>query len=144
VAPRTLGPRSARLALETLGVSEREADARRARARAMARWVEAQGSADLRVPRVQDGSEPGGLRLPVSASPEVRGRLLERGRAVGIMPGYPLPLPELPPLKPHIAESRCFPGAEALAERLVTLPTHSLLRDSDMSLIAVLLRDADG
>ena len=144
VAPRALGPRSARLALETLGVSEREADARRARTRAMARRVEALGSADLRVPRVQDGSEPGGLRLPVVASPEVRGRLLERGRALGIMPGYPLPLPELPPLEPHIVEARCFPGAEALAERLVTLPTHSLLRDSDMSLIAVLLRDADG
>jgi dTDP-4-amino-4,6-dideoxygalactose transaminase len=78
------------------------------------------------------------------ASPEVRGRLLERGRALGIMPGYPLPLPELPPLEPHIAEARCFPGAEALAEHLVTLPTHSLLRDADMSLIAALLRDADG
>ena len=46
--------------------------------------------------------------------------------------GIPFPLPELAPLQPfHVGAASAFPGAERLAQRLVTLPTHSLMRRGD-------------
>ena len=144
VAPSFASPLSARLALQTLEISRREATARRARAREMVARIEAERNGGIRVPAAHGRSEPGNLRLPLLASPAARRHLLARGRVLGVMPSYPRPLPELPSLKPHIAEEATFPGARALAERLVTLPTHSLLTESDMSRIVQLVRATDG
>jgi dTDP-4-amino-4,6-dideoxygalactose transaminase len=142
--PRRIAPLAARLAVETMGAAEAEAEARRTRAKVLAERLREDAPASLRVPRADDRSEPGSIRFPVLASRRARARLLDRGRALGIMPGYPRPLPELPPLLPHIVGREPHEGATALAEALVTLPTHSLLSPGDLSRIFALLRDADG
>ena len=74
---------------------------------------------------------PGYLRLPVllpdgiSGFPSVR-----RANALGIARGYPAPLMDLAPLQPfHVGAASAFPGAERLVQELVTLPTHSLMRE---------------
>ena len=144
VTPRALSRRSARLALETLELSTREAESRRHRAQAMVDFVRETRSGQLRVPPAHGSSEPGYLRLPMLATAGPRRLLLERGRALGIMPGYPVALPELPPLISHVADESTHAGANALVERLVTLPTHSMLTGGDMSRILALLRAADG
>lgn len=143
VAPRRLHPISARLAMETLEAAEAEANARRARARALLDRLSQRAGASFRVPRPHSESEPGAVRLPVLASPAARRHLLARGRALGIMPSYPRPLPELPPIEAHISGSSAYPGAKALAEGLVTVPTHSLLSARDVNRILALFGDQD-
>jgi len=87
------------------------------------------------------GAVPGYLRLPFLASEEaadvLRGR---RARALGIMPGYPLPLPELGAAEPDSAGSRLpYPGAEELVRRLFTFPTHGRLDPTSLKRLAELV-----
>jgi dTDP-4-amino-4,6-dideoxygalactose transaminase len=59
------------------------------------------------------------------------------------MRSYPHPLPRLPALAPHLSgPERRWPGAEELAAKLVTLPTHSRLAPGDLSAIVHLLAPA--
>lgn len=79
-------------------------------------------------------ARPGYLRLPLVASATAR-RLAESrpARRLGIMPGYPLPLAKLPGFGSRCVNAALeFPGATELAERLITLPTHSLLSPADL------------
>lgn len=71
--------------------------------------------------RVDPSAEPGYLRLPALD----RGGDREAGRALGVMPSYPRPLATLEPLKPLLRDADPLPGSVHLAERLLTLPTHS-------------------
>ncbi len=81
------------------------------------------------------GSVPGWLRLPVlfsrqAASPAA----LRAGRPLGVMPAYPKPLGELSGFRTRVRNSgEPHPGAEMLATRLVTLPTHGLLHGADLA-----------
>jgi dTDP-4-amino-4,6-dideoxygalactose transaminase len=77
---------------------------------------------------------PGYLRLPLLAQGNTRKAVLTRAALrLGIAPGYPLPLSKLPGFAQHcINGDEPFPGAEYLAERLFTLPTHELLTDGDV------------
>lgn len=89
----------------------------------------------VQLPCVADRAEPIYLRLPLLVDSEARrerlfGRLWAAGIGVGRMyeqtlAGY---FPELA-VKP-------FPGADALATRLLTLPTHHHLTQSDISTIS--------
>lgn len=77
--------------------------------------------------------EPVYLRLPVLV-PD--GRPSEEYPELGIVRSYPAPLSAIPGLGPHlVAGSRRYPGAERLAERLVTLPTHQYVTDQDRARI---------
>jgi dTDP-4-amino-4,6-dideoxygalactose transaminase len=84
------------------------------------------------------------LRLPVlCSSPKERNRLCEAGRraGLGIVPMYPSALNGIPALAGLIGHNR-YPGAEAVAERLLTVPVHPLVSDSDIAAIRRLLADA--
>jgi dTDP-4-amino-4,6-dideoxygalactose transaminase len=141
---RRMSATAARLAAATVQDAESEAEGRRARARVLADELRSLAAPHLRIPSVGSGTEPGSIRLPVLVSGRGRARLLREGRALGIMPGYPLPLPELPPLAAKIVGRQPYPGAATLAQTLVTVPTHSLLSLGDMHRIVTLLREADG
>ena len=120
----------------TLDLQEEEADRRRAHAARLRRAVER--SPGLRAMTPPEGSRPGWLRFPVVAeTPGAKSRLGgRRARRHGIMPGYPEPLSQLQGFR-----HRCrnvgtrFPGAEELASRLFTLPTHGRLREEDVERI---------
>ncbi len=94
----------------------------------------------------QRGARPIHLRFPVlprddngpwpdPASPACR--------RLGISRGFPLSLADLPALRPHLAggpDSGGFSGARMLARRLLTLPTHDLVREADCRAVCALLR----
>ena len=79
--------------------------------------------------RPPEGGSAGFLRLPVRLSRGLAG-FDDRRRALrlGVAPSYPAPLGALGPVQARLAWPRSdCPGAEELAQRLVTLPTHSFL-----------------
>ena len=82
--------------------------------------------------RVPDGGEAGYLRLPLVLSASVRG-LGNVVKRLGVMPGYPQALIDLKGFGERtLLPDAPYPGARLLAERLLTLPTHSLLAASDL------------
>jgi dTDP-4-amino-4,6-dideoxygalactose transaminase len=93
-----------------------------------------------------DGAEPAYLRFPVLARNGVTRRaLLEalKTRNLGVSPAYPSTLAEIAALAPSVepAPGR-LTGARAVAERLLTLPTHPFVRDSDVARICEVLASA--
>ncbi len=104
------------------------------------------GGADLAAIAPLPGALPVYPRFPVLLAPRNAGLPAPRGveasgvsrgrangpcalgggaRALGISPGHPLALHEIPDLARHLVEpARAYPGAELLARHLVTLPTH--------------------
>lgn len=110
-------------------VSLRAAEARRSRAAQL--FAEIQRSSGVRAVAVPEAGVPGYLRLPVLArSAEAARRLSSRrARRLGIMPGYPRTLDDLPALPerepaPPGEPTRDYPGARSLTRRLFTLPVH--------------------
>lgn len=88
-----------------------------------------------------EGTLPGWLRFPVVLHANSRERTGDQSfRQLGIMPGYPRPLPELPQLLARQATTRQWPGAAVLAGQLVTLPTHRWVAASDIDSAVALLR----
>jgi dTDP-4-amino-4,6-dideoxygalactose transaminase len=84
-------------------------------------------------PRVPDGAAPSWLRLPVLPAGAARPATVGRARRLGIMPGYPRALADLRGFGGRVGNADWgFPGARTLAERLITLPTHSRLRERDL------------
>lgn len=77
----------------------------------------------------------GYLRYPVvTGSPELRIRLLEQAGRFGVAPGYPTTLAELAVARDRMVHARGgLSGSEALASRLITLPTHPRLSGTDAS-----------
>lgn len=80
----------------------------------------------------------GYLRYPVlAAGTHLRSAAARR---LGVAPGYPMGLEELPALAPHVLNKADeWPGAKRLIAELVTLPSHSLLRDCDFHRLRKLL-----
>src|SRR5512146_3017734 len=111
----------------TLASTDREAPSRRAHAE---RLLERLGGAgkNLATAPLPPGGVPGYLRLPVLAQDASRRRLASRAaRHLGIMPGYPATLSELPGFGTRVRNgSGGFPGARRLAASLFTFPTHGL------------------
>jgi dTDP-4-amino-4,6-dideoxygalactose transaminase len=88
---------------------------------------------------VEDGT-PGYLRLPAllrdKADPAIASLLQH-----GVARGYPAPLSDLPVFgRRTVAVPENTPGARALADRLITLPTHALVREGDLAAIEAWLR----
>jgi hypothetical protein len=54
------------------------------------------------------------------------------GKDLGILPGYPIPLARLPGFAERLRQVTPTPGAALLAERLHTIPVHSLMTPSDI------------
>ncbi len=115
----------------TLPLGDSEAKIRRANA---ARLLASRGS-QLTSAHLPAGVEPGYLRLPLLATPKVRAAAVLAGaRRLGVMPGYPRALCDLPGFAERVVnKADAFPGARMLASRLITLPTHSLLTGADLA-----------
>jgi dTDP-4-amino-4,6-dideoxygalactose transaminase len=129
--PRAIPVACARVASENWDAALAEAAVRRSHA---ARLLPALGPGLMPV-QAAAASEPGYLRLPVLASPSARSAAAE-ARRLGVMPGYPLSLADLPGFNRVVNSSSGFPGARELAQRLLTLPTHRLLSDGDLRRLA--------
>ncbi|MBM3320991.1 MAG: DegT/DnrJ/EryC1/StrS family aminotransferase [Candidatus Eisenbacteria bacterium] len=102
-------------------------------------------SKGVRIPIPLPGSAPAYLRFPVLVPPEKRGEILRRGRPLGIGPSYPAPIARIPGLpRGALAGEPSLPGCEEIAQRVVTLPTHPLVTETDRAKIAALLREVCG
>jgi len=83
------------------------------------------------------------LRVPVLAStPAQKQRLqaLSKRFGLGMSAAYPAAVSDIPELRPYL-DGRQFPAAAALAERLLTLPTHQWLREKDKATLATVCRE---
>ena len=93
-------------------------------------------SREVEAVRSIDGGEPGYLRFPVLTRGERRD-----APTLGIASAYPKPLSLEPEIQPILAESsEPLHGAHELARRLVTLPTHHLVRTRDLADLSSWLR----
>jgi dTDP-4-amino-4,6-dideoxygalactose transaminase len=127
---RGLSAMSAEILLRSEPAAAREAATRKANARRLSDLL----PRGLRPITPHPDGEAGFLRYPI---------LLDRGmdsfgdvaaaERLGIAPSYPLPLTKLAPLSTRLRHSVSLPGAETLARRLVTLPTHSRLGSRDLA-----------
>jgi perosamine synthetase len=142
--PSVLSRASAAALLATHSAAKAEAKARRKNAESLVLLLRRCKNAT--VISGPSGATPGYLRLPIRVQGG-RSALAQESRAarLGIAPSYPIPLSELAPLANSLAGAeRSWPGARVLARDLVTLPTHSRLRSSDLQEIAALFGGAAG
>lgn len=129
-APRGASCASLGAASRTRRWIETESDVRRANgARLLAA---ARASRKVQTVEALHGASAGFLRLPVLRVAE-GGTALGRAQRLGILPGYPRALCELPGFRQRVQNREDdFSGARDLAARLVTLPTHSRLSEGDI------------
>lgn len=79
-----------------------------------------------------EGTLPGWLRFPVMLKDATRAKAASSSlRYLGVAPGYPTPLPELPVFRASTAPAQ-WPGATRLAAQLVTLPAHRWVTPGDI------------
>ena len=139
---RALTRAAAAMLQETRAAALQEAGERRVRAERLLEVVEK--SRQVRRIMPPAGAQPGYLRLPLRVRRPILARLRHpRAARLGVAPGYPMVLAELPALRARVARpwrDRRWPGADALVRELVTLPTHSLLADDDVQELEALLR----
>lgn len=122
---------SAALLRQTLDAAALESVARREVA---SYWSKALPVAlSSRAPSVLSGGVAGYLRYPLRLREDTVRRATDvDGRRAGIARSYPRPLGQLPAVAARLIEPDvAFPGADALARQLVTLPTHSRLSAKD-------------
>jgi dTDP-4-amino-4,6-dideoxygalactose transaminase len=87
-----------------------------------------------------EGTLPGWLRLPVILHGANGAKsTASRFRHLGIAPGYPRCLPELPAFRAG-AGSASWPGASRLTSQLLTLPTHRWVTADDVTHLRSALR----
>jgi perosamine synthetase len=120
-------------------IAEAESAIRRINAERISKYVASSDFADLFEPPAR--SAPGYLRLPVIASESETSPLATRqAKALGVMPGYPTTLADLPHFTRRCRnQAEDLTGARTLAKRLFTLPTHSRLSARDMDRLRSLL-----
>jgi dTDP-4-amino-4,6-dideoxygalactose transaminase len=119
--------RTATLVRAALELEGKESAARSTRAQRMQQLLPA--SAALSLP---PHAVAGYLRMPVLLK-RTEGRGERSSREMGIEPGYPLALCDLPGFtRASARDGGPWSGARALAARLVTLPVHSRVDDSDL------------
>jgi perosamine synthetase len=108
-------------------------DADRVRRAARAWWYteRLEGMPTVRVVHPIAGAEPGYLRFPIlDATPGMAGR--SPAPRLGVVRSYPRPLGEEPAIAAVLAPREPpMPGARAICERLLTLPTHAAVTDRD-------------
>ncbi|HEY0304865.1 MAG TPA: DegT/DnrJ/EryC1/StrS family aminotransferase, partial [Longimicrobiales bacterium] len=132
--PRALARASTRMLRANWSSAHAEAATRRHNAERLN--AAARASAAWQPIRVAPQAQPGYLRLPLIPSSTRDAAVMESGAKLGIMPGYPETLLSLAPFRARcINTADSFPGAEALARNLVTVPTHALLTEDDMQQI---------
>jgi len=124
-SPTGITPASLGLLAGNLAASAEEGVTRRAAAARFATLL--REAPQFMIPAVGAQGVAGYLRYPIVAqTPEIAVWLVREGAGCGLAPGYPLSLADLPGFtRASAAAGGQFDGARALAQRLVTLPTHS-------------------
>lgn len=120
-----------------LRVTTRLAPAESARRREQATTLRARcADAGLWMVSVSPVGEAGYLRLPTVTDADHGGTATASMQRVGVMPSYPLALPDLPGFgtRASSSDSECA-GARRLATRLLTLPVHGGLHRRDQDAI---------
>ncbi len=140
--PRAMPGSAAALILSTAAAAEQEARRRQQAARDYDRLLV--GSAGLGMVSIPSGCVAGYLRYPLAPAAGMRAfRSPERAARLGAAASYPRPLPRLEQLArlhaDRAAATTPWPGAEALAARLVTLPTHGLMREEEREALVDML-----
>ena len=138
-----IGSFSAGLAALTEGRALAEVETRKTNAKRLLSILEEGAWREvLRPPSPVSEGEASYLRLPVVLEAPLLARPLhgELSRW-GVAGSYPLALPDLPEGKEFsVPSGERFPGAEILASRLLTFPTHSLLEKVDIEAYAGLIK----
>lgn len=144
-APRNVRPmrRGAAMLLErTRRLALVEAIARRTAGDRFAHDIPRTSGIDRVTP--PERARAGWLRYPLLLADGLAGFADRRAAtALGVARGYPQPLAQLPAVVERLAppfRGRVWPGAETLADRLVTLPTHGLLGTKDREALLDLVR----
>ena len=120
----------------TAGLADTEIATRRAHAERLRRVAR---DAGWEVPHLRDGLEPGWLRLPLMLPMSVAPETIPRH--LGVTRGYPQSLADLSGFGERtLLPAARYPGARALAARLVTLPTHGQVRERDLAALERWLR----
>lgn len=121
------------------GESSDEVLTRRAHA---SRWeTELSGRNGIASYQVAPGGEAGWLRFPVRAPAIAYAALTSAAaRRLGVSPGYPRTLWELPLAPGRMLRVGSYPGSSLLSRSLLTLPTHGLVSLSDFSHILTLVQ----
>ena len=92
----------------------------------------------LRIPKPLVGGQPVYLRFPVLfPEKEVRRRVfwILRRRRLGASRSYAVPLNEIPAFRRYLCAEEDYPGAKFVADRILTLPTHPYVNESDLQKI---------
>jgi hypothetical protein len=92
--------------------------------------------------RALPGATPGYLRLPLRLDRGLAGfQTAAAATRLGIAPSYPSVLAAIPEIRPWLDDTVSgWLGAEELVRTLVTVPTHSRVRDSERAQLIALLR----
>lgn len=129
---------------ETWPLAESELRVRREHAGHLRRSLS--GHPEMSPVRPLANARPGYLRLPVLASARVRGLATEtKAERLGIMPGYPRPLGELPEFADRCGNpDEILSGARDLSAHLLTFPTHGRLDGDDLRRLDRWIEDTAG
>ncbi len=140
--PRMIGRTAAGMLLAGTDSSGRAVLARRAVAERIRERIASVTDADII--QLHPKAMPGWLRFPVVLSDRrVAAARSRRGRAAGIMGGYPQILPDLAALHGRVLGGRrVWPGASELVRGLVTLPTHRWIQADDLNRIVMILESS--
>jgi dTDP-4-amino-4,6-dideoxygalactose transaminase len=104
--------------------SKEEAESRRTSGERLRQSIEGTAEVETIEPPAQAVS--GWLRFPVVLNRSPTEEAVRAARRLGAARSYPLPLPDLPALRGRMIGPVSSHGASVLAERLWTLPTHTL------------------
>ncbi len=107
-----------------------------------------EGVEGIEIPRPVEGANPVYLRFPILTQDEAhRSYLLGRLREAGISasPSYPTPIGDIPGITRYLAPNQepC-PGAQSIATRILTLPTHPWVTSRDIDRIVTIIRNSHG
>ena len=127
--PRSITSASASLVRAALARADDDLAVRRRHAELLARA--AQDAGDLSAIRPIAGAEPGYLRFPMRLADARAGN--REQPSLGIVHGYPHTLADLAELRSSLSGEEKLPGARELQRSLVTLPTHALLNEKDLT-----------
>jgi perosamine synthetase len=102
-------------------------------------------SGRFKIPGYNEASYPAYLRLPILAQNKAgRDRAVTTLRRQGVVAStmYPSTIRQIAGIEKYLASTaKDFPGAQEVAEKLLTLPTHPYLRDNDIQKIVSYLTE---
>ena len=107
-----------------------------------------EGVEGIEIPRPGEGTSPVYLRFPILARDAAhRSHLLRRLRDAGIgaSASYPTAIGDIPGIESYLTRHQeAYPGARAIAARILTLPTHPGVTPRDIETMVTIIRGDQG